>query len=322
MSVMRYLSTKRRAAARLIPPDLIGCDNHPAQHSHPAGMIPYFSPGQMGTLAMTTALHEGTEEWARAIKERVGEHLLALHDILCADLFINRLVEGWDTLDPVVKAALFRSGITIYARPFIKNNRRSDKKYRFNVSMLKGVPDFDRQLHDHICTLRNTLIAHHDTAVVNMLIGHMRIEPEGRPPLALQTYGTTKALHAIAKKEIAERYLKHITACKEHFLSATNDALRQLHMMRVAYPDLAVPTMTTVPIALETLGDRKFRLPNIESIARFKPINTPNSFLSQDSYIWLELTYLFEATNLTYTTEHGVPVIEVIDEQVSRRQSE
>src|SRR6266851_1329015 len=256
-------------------------------------------------MGKAKVLHEGTEGWANTITENAGEHLIALHDILCADLFINRLVAGWDTLDAVIQAALFRSVITVYARPFIENKRRrSVKKFRFPVSVLsKNVPGFDRDLHDHICTLRQTLIAHHDTSVVNAQIGHTQIHPEeGRPALALQTYGMTKALHAIAKKEIAERYLTHIVACKAYFLKATHDALGQLHMMRVNHPDLGIAKMQSLSFAFEKLGEGKFRLPNIEAIARIKPISTPSSILSAASYIWLEFTQLFEATNIIYTT--------------------
>jgi hypothetical protein len=51
---------------------------------------------------MAKVLHEGTEEWADRIKEKAGEHLIALHDVLSTHLFINRLVEGWDKAHPVV----------------------------------------------------------------------------------------------------------------------------------------------------------------------------------------------------------------------------
>jgi hypothetical protein len=93
-------------------------------------------------MAKAKMLHdEGTEEWANAIMENAGEHLLALHDILCADLFIKRLVDGWDTLDAVIQAALFRSVITIYARPFIENNRsRSEKNTGFRFRRSKTLP--------------------------------------------------------------------------------------------------------------------------------------------------------------------------------------
>jgi hypothetical protein len=264
-------------------------------------------------MAKTKALHaEGTEEWANRISEKAGEHLIALHDILSADLFINSLVEGWDTLDAVIKAALFRSAVTIYARPFIKNKRRSKKNFRFPISELKNVADFDPDLHDHICTLRQTLIAHHDTSVMNAQIGHMQIQPaEISRAVAVQTFGMTKALHAIAKKEIAERYLKHIVACKAYFLQATHDALGQLHMVRFNYPDLGVAKMKSVSVALEQLGERKFRLPDIDTISRVTPSDTPRFIIPADSYIWLRFTQLFEATNITYTTADG-KMVEVI----------
>jgi hypothetical protein len=264
---------------------------------------------------MATVLHEGTEEWADRIKEKAVEHLIALHDLLSAHLFINRLVEGWDTLDAVIQAALFRSAVTIYARPFVKNKRKSKKNFRFPISsVLKTVPDFDPDLHDHICRLRQTLIAHHDTSVVNAQIGHTRIKPEEfSRELTVQTYGMSRALHAIAKREIAERYLKHIVACKAYFLQATHDALGELHMLRVTYPDLGMAKMKSVSVALEQLGERKFRLPDIEAISRLKPIDTPHFIISSDSYIWLTFTQLFETINTRYTTADG-KMVEVIGE--------
>jgi hypothetical protein len=103
--------------------------------------------------------------------------------------------------------------------------------------------------------------------VVKAQIGYTGIQPEeGKPTLALQTYGMAKALHAIAKREIAERYFNHIAACKAYFLKATHDALGQLHFIRVTYPQLGVEKFKSVSFELEKLADGKFRLPNIEDI--------------------------------------------------------
>jgi hypothetical protein len=72
-------------------------------------------------MAKTKAINEGTEAWANTLMEEACEHLLARHDILTAHLFAERLVDGWDTLDGVIRAALSRSVITVYARPFVEN---------------------------------------------------------------------------------------------------------------------------------------------------------------------------------------------------------
>lgn len=126
--------------------------------------------------------------------------------------------------------------------------------------------------------------------MVNAQIGHTQIQPaEISREVAVQTYGMTKALHAIAKKEIAERYLKHIVACKAYFLQATHDALGQLHMMRVKYPDLGVAKMKSVSVALEQLGERKFLLPDIEAISRVEPIDTPRLLYQQNLISGLRL---------------------------------
>jgi hypothetical protein len=105
---------------------------------------------------------EGSEEWASNIMETTVKHLLAHHDVLAAHLFVKQLVDDWDKLDHVLRAALFQSAVTVYARPFVENRGSTGANRRFSISGLKNAPGFDRALHKHILTLRQTLIAHHD----------------------------------------------------------------------------------------------------------------------------------------------------------------
>jgi hypothetical protein len=122
----------------------------------------------------------------------------------------------------------------------------------------------------------------------------------------------TKALHRIATKEIAERYLTHIAACEAHLSKATHDALGQLHMARVHYPDVSVTKIKSLPVPLETHPDGTYQLPNIEALSKIKPIDAFDSVLPAESYVWLDFTQLFELINTTYTAD-GEPLIEVFD---------
>jgi hypothetical protein len=194
---------------------------------------------------------EGSEEWTSKIMEATVKHLLAQHDVLSAQLFVKKLVDDWDRLDDVLRAALFQSAVTVYARPFVDNRSSTGANRRFSISGLKNAPGFDRALHNHLLTLRQTLIAHHDTSVVKAQLSHMTLtnqQEEGKPPLTVQTEGKVKALHAIAKKEIAEQYLKHMAASVAYLYKATHDSLGKLHKVRVLDPNLGIAKMQSLSL--------------------------------------------------------------------------
>jgi hypothetical protein len=197
-----------------------------------------------GTNMLNPSLIEGSEEWADNITENARQHLLAHHDVLAAHIFIKKLVDDWDTLEDVLRAALFQSAVTVYARPFVDNRNSTGPNRRFSIPsrVSRTIPDYDRALHKHILSLRQTLIAHQDTSVVKAQLSHMTLtnQQEGKPPLIVQTEGKVKALNAIAKKEIAEHYLKHMATSVAYLYEATQDSLGTLHKLRVLYPNLGM----------------------------------------------------------------------------------
>jgi len=56
---------------------------------------------------MRNPIVEGSEEFAFNIMEQTVKHFLAHHDVLAAHLFAKTLVDDWDNLDDVLRAALF-----------------------------------------------------------------------------------------------------------------------------------------------------------------------------------------------------------------------
>ena len=200
--------------------------------------------------------------------------------------------------------------MTVYARPFVDNRSSTGANRRFSISGLKKAPGFDRDLHNHILRLRQTLIAHHDTSVVKAQLSHMTLtnqQAEGKPPLTVQTEGKVKALHAMAKKEIAEQYLKHMAASVTYLYKATHDSLGKLHRVRVLHPNLGIAKMQSLSLEFEHLGDDRFRLP----FANPKPIDEPTFILPPSSYIWLEYTQTFYEVGPL--PANGEPIAEVLD---------
>jgi hypothetical protein len=130
----------------------------------------------------------------------------------------------------------------------------------------------------------------------------------GKPPLTVtvQTEGKVKALHAIAKKEIAE-HLKHMTASVDYLYNATQDWLGKLHSVAVSYPNLGISKMQSLPLEVERLGDGTFQLP----FANPKPIDVPNFPFPTNSYIWVEYIQTFYLVGLI--PANGEPVVGVLD---------
>jgi hypothetical protein len=253
---------------------------------------------------------EGSEEWASNLMENVVKHLLAHHDVLQAHLFVTKLGDDWEKLDDVLKAALFQSAVTVYARPFVDNRSSTGGNRRFSISGLRKAPGFDKALHNHILSLRHTLIAHHDTSVVKAQISHMTLtnqQEEGKPPLTVQTEGKVKALHAIAKKEVAEQFLKHMAAAVDYLYQATHDSLGELYRLRVSYPNLGMEKLKSLALEFERLDDDTFRLP----FANQKPIDEPALIFPPSSYIWLEYTQTYYEVG--QLPANGDPLIEVFD---------
>jgi hypothetical protein len=255
---------------------------------------------------------EGSEEWASVIIEDTIKHLLARHDVIAAHLFTKKLVDEWDTLDEVLRASLFQSAVTVYARPFVDNRSSTGRNRRFSISGLKNAPGFHRDLHDHVVDLRRTLIAHHDMSVVKAQLSHMTVtndedQKQGKPPLTVQTEGKVKALHAIARKEIAEQYLKHMASSAAYLYSTTHAALAKLHRLRMLYPNLGIEKMKSLSLEFERLSNDTFRLP----FANPKPIDEPAFNFPSNSYIWLEYTQTFYEVGPL--SANGEPMIEVLD---------
>jgi hypothetical protein len=118
-----------------------------------------------------------------------------------------------------------------------------------------------------------------------------------------------KALHAIAKKEIAEQYLKHMAAFVDYLYKATHDSLGKLHRVRVFHPNLGIAKLQSLSVEFERLGDDRFRLP----FANPKPIDEPTFMFPPSSYIWLEYTQTYYEVGPV--PANGEPKVEVLDLQ-------
>jgi hypothetical protein len=123
---------------------------------------------------------------------------------------IQRLLKSWSTADPTINYSLHFAAVTLYARPFLPTPT-SRGKIQYPVKRLKGAPGFDQELHLHIVDVRNRLVAHRDYGVSRSTM-YMQLIGDERLPIALGA--NVKVLAGIHRRELAERYEKHLGACK------------------------------------------------------------------------------------------------------------
>jgi hypothetical protein len=138
-------------------------------------------------------------------------------------------------LDDVLKSALLHSAVIHYTRPF--NSKRD-----YGGNKLKQHAGFDRELHDHLFDLRNSLVAHHDNDVLRAWVGHQYYDltlSAAHYTGMIATCAVAKALHTIQDRSVAERYASHITACVTFFQRKAEDAVAAIHKMALRFPEAA-----------------------------------------------------------------------------------
>jgi hypothetical protein len=182
-------------------------------------------------------LKEGTKEWASQLHRTAARHTRALDQLNQAVRFMASLEAGWESLDQVVKSALFTAAVIHYARPFGKN-KGGGAAGSYGIGRLKKAPGFDRVLHGHLLDLRDKLIAHQDGTVLKARVGHCVIELHDHGlQIPAQTFGVVSALEGLATRELADRYLKHLTACAEAVGQRTVETLLDANRAAHQYPD-------------------------------------------------------------------------------------
>jgi hypothetical protein len=150
-------------------------------------------------------------------------------------------------LDDDVKAALHDSAVTHYTRAF--GSRRD-----YGGKRLQLYSGFDIDLHEHICDLRNKLIAHHDNETLRGLARHeyigVNLADESVSRL-VGTLGIVKALEGINDRALALRYAEHCHACAACLHEIVTERLEMLHRAAIQFPESAgadtTPT-TTEPV--------------------------------------------------------------------------
>lgn len=232
---------------------------------------------------------EGSPEWFANCRREVNDHIRALDCFERAAQNIDRMLRDWDTLDDELQqGALFDFAIIRYARPFLKN--QDGRAYA--IKHLKSHPGFDRELHGHICDLRNKLVAHHDNDVLRGRARHeyVDVDIDGvKSSILIGTVGSVKALHRINNRSAAERYASHLHACVTCVRAVAEERLTALHSAALLHPAHAragtvIGAIGSIPAAPSLQAE----LPSTFD-QRFPGIPDPTFPLPPDAYVYQEV---------------------------------
>jgi hypothetical protein len=233
------------------------------------------------------ATDEGTKEWKLHLEAVAIRHLRALDQVNQAYQCFARLSQGGNTLDAVVKSALFTSAVIHYSRPFGKNRGSPTSSSKYSIKELQN-PNVDRVLHEHLLDLRDKLVAHQDGTVLPARIGHYTIAVhEADLEIPVQTFGAVWALQGVATVEILTRYLQHVEACAEAIQANVNSALTAVNAAEHEYPEVKPDERQKLDVFLQKTIARgeEVMFPDLANSSA-NIIGFPTFPVPPDSYMW------------------------------------
>jgi hypothetical protein len=233
------------------------------------------------------AIEEGTEEWKLQLEAVAIRHLRAFDQVNQAYQCLVKLSQEGNTLDQVVKSALFTSAVIHYSRPFGQNRGGQTTSSRYRIKELQN-DEVDRVLHNHLLDLRDKLVAHQDGTVLPARIGQYTIAVhEADVEIPVQTFGAVWALQGIATEEILARYLKHVGACVEAIQANAHKALTAVNAAEHKYPEVKPDGRQKLDVfSRKTIaGGEEVAFPDLADGAA-TIIKFPTFPVPPDSYMW------------------------------------
>jgi len=85
----------------------------------------------------------------------------AFQNINAAAIGFSKMIEISNTRDPILMPSIFYWSVVRYAKPFL-SSKFEGRKVSYPIKNIKNIEGFSKDIHDHIITVRNTLVAHDD----------------------------------------------------------------------------------------------------------------------------------------------------------------
>ncbi len=89
----------------------------------------------------------------------------AFQNVRASHQALLRLTDLVNSNDHLLASSLFHSAVIRYAKPFIQT-KMSTGQIKYKIKLLKNEDGFNITIHNHIISIRNTLIAHDDIEIL------------------------------------------------------------------------------------------------------------------------------------------------------------
>jgi hypothetical protein len=124
-------------------------------------------------------------------------------------------LDAGEELDPLIAAALHSAHVVSYSRPFKDSISKSGERFRYPVSRISDAEGFDRELHDHLLTLRDGMVAHSDPGLADRMVNHgvaqLTVGEEQRHVIFQASVQST-AIFGFARPDAVDSQRKHVAA--------------------------------------------------------------------------------------------------------------
>lgn len=152
---------------------------------------------------------------------------------------IDRLCSLIDSEDHVLLESMFHLGVIRYVKPFL-NAKTNQGEVSYPLSNLKKVPGFSRALHDHLVTVRNTLIAHDDFGQIEPRLQFFSLTLRGTDVhIPTSVVVANKCLGYPADLDGAQKMQRHIVAVLSGVGNKLAEDLGMLRSFVIEHPEQA-----------------------------------------------------------------------------------
>src|SRR5262245_15361284 len=178
----------------------------------------------------------GTGGWFKREKQHLVEWAKAVDSFAASVRTFRKLVELGTTADTEVRSALLNAGVVRYARPF-SANRSSTGSSRFPTNVNKRDPSFDKDIHSHLLTLRDKLIAHSDADYADgRLFAKCLTAAPQNFRLLVGASIATMTVHMLEDMEFAARCLTHVEAVEKASYAQLTERFQQFVLAAYEFP--------------------------------------------------------------------------------------
>ena len=179
------------------------------------------------------------DEYERCSRDcKIG--IKAFQNVNASVLGFARLVELETVNDPILLPSIFYWAVIRYSKPFLRASTESGQA-KYPIKNLKKINGFSVEMHDHLITIRNTLVAHDDFDQItpHILYFGIAFDEEKKTFIPTSIVVSNKCLSFPVDTNIVRDMLTHAQAALAGIQAKLQNDLDLLRKIIVENPGIA-----------------------------------------------------------------------------------